>query len=203
MRPRILVMETNAGDSVVSAYQFLKNINCNLYIASLFNQEDTKKYCKYNNHVYIETANIEKIPENCTLPRLGIYTSFAEQENTYLAYYQKEKLDILNIVKYVIDKVNPTHILTNAGLISMYNIYLRSCIAHSFNNVIYYVEKPYYLMNNYTAVNEIVLKPKIKKISLTPKEIANKLKIYKQFFNKKLLTLYPDIMTCTEEFFKG
>lgn len=201
MIPRILVIEARAGEAVLSAYTFLKSINCNIYIATLINQKLTPAFCKENNYVFIENLDIIPIDEKYTTPRLGIYTPYLEQETCYLAYYQKQRVEVQNRVDYLIKRVNPTHILTNIGLVSMYNVFLRSAVSQH-SNVIYYAEKPYSTKTNYLAVNEIMLKPRLKKISLSPKEISSKLKVYEKFYSNNIITLYPDIMTYPEEIFK-
>lgn len=199
MLPRILVLETYAGDAALAAYHFLKTINGNIYISTLVDQETTIPFCKAHNWVYVKNAGIVPIQNKYTIPRLGMYTSFKEQENCYLAYYQDQKLAVCNIVSYIIQRVNPTHIITNIGLLNMYNIFVKNCVSNLFKNVIYYVDKPYSLKTDYLAVNEITLKPRIHKGILSPKEINAKLKMYEKFYGTKILEKYPNIMTFPEE----
>ena len=206
MIPRVLIIEAKAGEAILSAYRILTNMSCNYYFATMLNSRDVVKsstaFCKAHHWVYLENAYIDPILDQFTVPRLGVYTNFQDQENVYLAYYQNEMLKVKQRVDYLIKKVNPTHIVTNCGCISMYNIFIRFCVQKMFDKVFYYAEKPQTTKTDYLAVNELLLKQKIIKHSLSSKEIKEKIKIYKKYYGEDILKLYPNIFTYPEELIK-
>jgi hypothetical protein len=187
MKPKLLVLETFFGDACLNAQTFLDKCGCDIYLSTLCGDakqaESSKKYCNELAYYFVPNCYIMPIPEEDTTPRLGLYTNLYEQHTCYFQYYLEEYLKVTACIDDIINRVCPTHILVNLGLINMYHIFVKFYIA-KYSNVFYYRERPYCLNSNYCCINQVASLPIFKKFSVTPKSIYRKRKLYSTYFTR-------------------